>query len=219
MSTTVAIRMCGDQGHVTNSRQLIMTKAELRNIYLKRRAELSLAEVAAASKRIAECFFDEVDLAEVKSVHTFIRIAKFNEIDTSNIYYRIWHERRDINTYAPKSDLVTGEMESIRFDEDTVWTENRWGIREPAIGETIEPEEIDLVVIPLLCFDLLGNRVGYGKGFYDKFLAKCRQDCVKVGLSLFPPVEKIDDADTNDVELNVVITPHEVFRWPSSYIF
>lgn len=196
-----------------------MKKVELRRIYLDKRRHLSPAEIAAASKRIADRFFDEVDLAEVKNLHTFIRIAKFNEIDTSNIYYSIWHERRDITTYAPKSELATGEMESIRFDAETQWTENRWGIREPLDNESIDPIDLDIVLVPMLCFDLLGNRVGYGKGFYDRFLTHTRPDCLKVGLSFFPPVEKIDDANANDIELNLVITPGEVFRWPSNYIF
>ena len=196
-----------------------MNKAELRRIFLNKRTELSLAEVAVASKRIAERFFDEGELAEVKNLLTYIRIAKFNEIDTSNIYYRIWHERRDIITCAPKSDLQDGEMESVRFDEDTILTENRWGIREPEHSELIEPEKLDIVIVPMLCFDLLGDRVGYGKGFYDRFLTRTPPECLKVGLSLFPPVEKIDDADPNDVEMDIVLTPEEVYKWRSDHIF
>ncbi len=190
-----------------------MKKAELRRIYLKKCRELSLAEVAAASKRIADRFFDEVDLAEVKAFHTFIRIAKFNEADTSNIYYRVWREWPAIATYAPKSDFASNSIESVRFDSGTTWIENRWGIREPDGSESAEPEQFDLVLVPLLCFDRNGNRVGYGKGFYDRFLSNTRKDCLKIGISIFPPVEKIDDAGDKDVRLDAAITPDEVFRW------
>ncbi|MBX3289262.1 MAG: 5-formyltetrahydrofolate cyclo-ligase [Acidobacteria bacterium] len=190
-----------------------VNKAELRKIYLKKRGELSLAEVAAASKHIAERFFEEADLANVKKFHTFIRIAKFNEPDTSNIYYRVWREWPAIATYAPKSDLAANSIESIRFDGETEWSENKWGIREPIGKEVAEPEQFDLVLVPLLCFDRSGHRVGYGKGVYDQFLSNTRKDCIKIGISIFPPVEKIDDAGDNDVRLDATITPDEVFRW------
>ena len=73
------------------------------------------------------------------------------------------------------------------------------------------PAEIDLVFVPLLAFDKKGFRVGYGKGFYDKWLAGCRPDCIKVGFSYFEPVESIDDRHEFDVPLNLCITPHNVY--------
>lgn len=189
-----------------------MTKAELRSIYLEKRRSLSPGEVAAASRRIAERFFNEIDLTTTKKLLTFIRIPKFNEIDTSNIYFRLWQERRDIVTFAPRTDLQTGEIESISFNSETSFAENKWGIREPLDGEKAEPDEFDLVLVPLLCFDENGHRVGYGKGMYDKFLIRCRPGCLKIGLSFFPPVGQIDDAGDHDIPLDVCITPDKLYR-------
>ena len=67
------------------------------------------------------------------------------------------------------------------------------------------------MIVPLLCFDARGHRVGYGKGYYDRFLQKCRPDCIKAGLSFFPPVKKIDDIHVADVQLDLVVTPNETF--------
>ena len=64
-----------------------------------------------------------------------------------------------------------------------------------------------MVLVPLLCFDRSGHRVGYGKGYYDRFLRKCRADCKKIGLSMFDPVDEITDAGESDVRLDLVITP------------
>jgi 5-formyltetrahydrofolate cyclo-ligase len=189
-----------------------MTKAELRSIYLDKRQSLSPGEVAAASGRIAERFFNEIDLTTIDKLHTFIRIPKFNEIDTSNIYFRLWQERRDIVTFAPRADLETDQIESISFDSETSFADNKWGIREPLDGEKAEPDEFDLVLVPLLCFDELGHRVGYGKGMYDKFLSCSRPDCLKVGLSFYPPVEAIDDAGDHDIPLDYCITPDKIYR-------
>ena len=148
-------------------------------------------EVAAASSRIADRFFDLIDFSDVKKLHTFIRISKFNEVDTSNIYYRIWREWPDVATYAPKSDLATNSIRSIVFDSKTGWTENEWNIREPIGTEAAAPEQLDIVIVPLLCFDQTGHRIGYGKGFYDRLLSQCRQNCKKIGLSIFPHAENI----------------------------
>ena len=62
-------------------------------------------------------------------------------------------------------------------------------------------------MIPLLVFDVSGHRVGYGKGYYDLFLSKCRNDCVKVGLSMVPPVELISEVEPTDVKMDYCISP------------
>ena len=167
------------------------------------------------SAKIAERFFAEFDLRDVRVLHTFIRIPKFNEFDTSTIYYRIWQERPEIVTCSPRINSVTDELESYAFDENTDFVESSWGIREPAGTELISDDEIDLVIVPLLCFDEAGHRVGYGKGYYDRFLARCRPDCIKAGVSLFPPADAIADIHPGDVPLDVVITPDRNYRFTS----
>lgn len=190
-----------------------MTKSELRKIYLEKRASLSSNDVATASGKITDRFFETVDLAPVGVVHTFIRMAKFNEIDTSMIYFRLWRDHPSIITAAPRTDLKTGDIESVSFDESSEWTENAFGIREPARADTIEADRIDLVVVPLLCFDRSGHRVGYGKGMYDSFLAACRPDCIKVGVSLFPPVDAISGVTRSDVALDICVTPDAAYSF------
>jgi 5-formyltetrahydrofolate cyclo-ligase len=183
-----------------------MMKADLRRRSLEARSNLTPAEVGASSGLIAERFFNEVGVEGVRSVHTFIRIPKFNEVDTSMIYFRLWRDHPEIMTSAPR--LESGELSAVPFGPETEMIESSWGIREPA-GDAIDPAEIDLVVVPLLCFDRALHRVGYGKGYYDRFLARCRPDCRKVGVSLFPPVESIDDIHDGDIALDLVVTAED----------
>ena len=96
-------------------------------------------------------------------------------------------------------------MQNLKFTSGTSLVKNVWDIDEPTHDECIETELIDIVLVPLLCFDEAGHRVGYGKGFYDRFLSRCRTDCLKIGLSFFPPVEAIDDLGSRDVELDFCI--------------
>ena len=84
---------------------------------------------------------------------------------------------------------------------------------EPPGDIAILPKDIDMVFVPLLSFDKNGYRVGYGKGYYDKFLANCREDLVKVGFSFFEPVVKIEDVDGYDIPLNYCLTPENFYSF------
>jgi 5-formyltetrahydrofolate cyclo-ligase len=190
-----------------------MTKSELRKIYLEKRSEMSVAELDAASRAIADQFFKSVDLAGVEKLHTFIRVARTHELDTSRIYYRLWKDRADIETYAPRIELGGTKMENVFFHAASDLVENRWGIREPDGEQTASPAEFDIVLVPLLAFDAQGHRVGYGKGYYDRFLSECRPDCLKVGLSAFAAEEKIDYTHEGDVRLDLCLTPAETIRF------
>lgn len=187
-----------------------MKKAELRKIYLAKRAQMTPESICKMSEKIAQMFFENTDLKSVKTLHTFIPIHKFNEVDTSKIYTRVWAEHPQIATALPRTDLAAGVIESVRFDPQTELVENNWGIREPDDGKVIDPSTIDMVIVPLLCFDKNGHRVGYGKGMYDRFLSRCRTDCLKVGVSLFEPVESIKDIHEADITLDVCITSDRI---------
>lgn len=190
-----------------------MTKSELRTAFLERRRRLSNDERASQSRHVAERFFEAVNIEAVKTLHTFIPIRKFCEIDTSHIYERIWIEYPRVKTVVARVNFATGELEHANFTAASALSENKWGIREPINGEQVNEAKIDLVLVPLLAFDRRGYRVGYGRGFYDKFLSRCCRDCLKVGLSYFPPVEAIGDADAHDVPLDQCITPQTVFSF------
>ena len=186
-----------------------MLKAELRKIYIARQKTLSPSERFEKSRLIAERFFQSFDLRKVRFLHCFLSIKKFNEIDTGLIFQRIEREFPNIKTYVPRVNFQSGEIENLRYTPETRLVENQWNIHEPAHDEKIDAAEIDLVLVPLLCFDTRGFRVGYGKGFYDKFLKNCRAGCLKIGLSYFPPIARISDAQSFDVKLDFCVTPEE----------
>lgn len=190
-----------------------MTKSELREAYLTKQRSISPSERSAHSQRIADLLLNSVDLERISHLHCFIAIDKFNEIDTTPIFQRFWKEFPHVVTLVPRVNFDTGEIENLKFTPDTELVQNVWGINEPSHDEYVETTHIDLVLVPLLCFDTRGYRVGYGKGFYDKLLSKCRVDCVKVGLSYFAPIEPIDDLGEHDIQLDLCITPEEAYRF------
>ena len=92
---------------------------------------------------------------------------------------------------------------------------NQWGIPEPQSGIKIDSEQIEVVFVPLLIFDLQGHRVGYGKGYYDRFLAKCKPGTIKVGLSFFDPIERIKDIESHDIPIDFGVTPNKSYEFSS----
>lgn len=182
-----------------------MNKTELREEYLSKRAAMSEDEVESLSRSIAKELFASVDFSMVGTVHLFLPIERFNEIDTWSIVYRLWTQFPSVRTVVPKVDRSSGELKSIELTRTTPVEPSEWGVPEPQSGNEVSPTEIDVVLVPLLCSDKDGYRVGYGKGFYDRFLTKCRPDCRKIGLSYFPPVERIEDVTATDVRLDEVV--------------
>jgi 5-formyltetrahydrofolate cyclo-ligase len=182
-------------------------KSELRKAYLAKRQLLSQAERGRLSAEIAANFFQNFELSKINILHSFIPIERFAEIDTRPIFQRVWNDFPGIQTVVPRINHETEELESLKYGVDVELVENKWQIGEPAHDELIEPGEIDIVLVPLVCFDLQGHRVGYGKGYYDRFLKRCRNDCARIGLSFFEPADAIDDTHSGDIRLDHAVTP------------
>ncbi len=190
-----------------------MTKQELRKKYLQKRQALSEAEYANLNFQLYQNFFSYVDLSFIKVLHTFLPITSKREPDTWLMIDRIRREYPHIRISIPKVNNKTSELENFYFEGLHQLTTNEWGIQEPRQGIPTESQKIDLVLVPLLAIDQSGHRVGYGKGYYDKFLSTCRADCEKTGISFFNAEENIQDTDTSDVRLNQCITPSTVLSF------
>ena len=188
-------------------------KKELRDRYRRMRASLADSEVRTLSEAVSARFFDSFDLTAVRFLHIFLTIRKKKEIETSFFIEHIRHDHPGIDLSVPRLNKESKIINAVRFDPDSRLAISDWGIPEPVGSETISPESIDLVLVPLLCFDRTGHRVGYGGGYYDRFLSECRRDCLKVGISLFPPVDQIAGVHSKDVRLDHCITPDRVWTF------
>ena len=188
-----------------------MTKEEARKDFLQKRQALSEAEFQQLNFQLYNQFFTQLDLSFIRSIHIFIPIDNKREPDTWPIIDRTRREFPHVRISIPR--IVEGELENIYFEGLHQLKKNKWGILEPQQGVPTPSEKFDLVLVPLLAFDMFGNRVGYGKGFYDKFLTQCRTDCKKIGISMFLPIEKIEDINSFDVKLTGCLTPTEFFQF------
>lgn len=189
-----------------------MTKKELRIIYREKRAAVPSKEKLKLDDllliRFQQLYFEEVDV-----LLTYWPKADTQKPDTHLFSGYLRHSIPSLEIAYPKSDFLSGRMDALLINEDTVYYGNQYGITESKEGIIIEPSAIDLVFVPLLVCDEKGYRVGYGKGFYDRYLAQCRQDIIKIGFSYFDPIQKIDDRDTFDIPLDYCITPESVYEF------
>lgn len=185
-----------------------MFKKDLRKIYLEKRMTLSKDEVNFLSEKIFDKFILQFNIIENQKVNVFLPISKFNEINTLEFIKFLWSKK--VNVFIPK--IIDKDLISVKFTSETVLIQNSWGILEPLSNQN-EETVFDYVITPLLYCDSFGNRVGYGKGFYDKFFQTINSDAKKIGVNYFAPTDIIDDISELDVKLDYLITPDEILSF------
>lgn len=181
-----------------------MNKKDLRAKYIKLRNELSENEITQLSLDIANNIL-KLDILDQLYYHIFLPIEEKNEVNTEFILHLL--QGKDKEIVVSSSDFETLEMKHYLLTENTKFRKTKYNIPEPLNGLEVPTNFIDVVFIPLLAFDKNGNRVGYGKGFYDKFLSNCNSNVIKVGLSFFEVETAIDDVSQQDIKLDYCVTP------------
>ncbi|PWG06801.1 5-formyltetrahydrofolate cyclo-ligase [Polaribacter aquimarinus] len=181
-----------------------MKKLELRNIYKQKRNELTFDEIQNLQESIYQQIYD-LEISQVENIHLFLTLKKFKEIDTQPIIDYFREQNKQI--VVSKSNFSQNTLSHFILEEDTEIKTNTYGIPEPKNAVPISEKELDLVFVPLLISDKNNYRVGYGKGFYDRFLSNCREDCKKIGVNFFKPISKISEINKYDIPLDTVIYP------------
>lgn len=187
-----------------------MTKSELRSKYKNLRKEFFFNEIMGDSLAIANhCLY--LPIWDKTYFHLFLPIEAQKEVNTEFLLQIL--AGKDKEVVVSKSDFETRKMTHYLLTDNTKLSVNKHGIPEPVDGLEVPTNKIEVVFVPLLAYDKKGNRVGYGKGFYDQFLNECRTDVIKIGLSYFDPEESISDVSEHDVRLDYCITPFGVIQF------
>lgn len=181
-----------------------MKKSELRTIYKEKRKNLSKKEVDKFQESIYKQVF-EFDFSSIETIHVFLSIEKQKEINTNPIIDFLLSNNKKV--VVSKSSFKDNTLSHFFFERTTTLEINHYGIPEPLNAKEIDVKEIDLVFVPLLISDKKNYRVGYGKGFYDRFLSECKEGVKTIGLNFFKPINKIEDVNEFDIALNQIIYP------------
>ena len=187
-----------------------MKKIEARKVYKEKRMELT----EAARSKLDDLLliqFQTISLPHIRHLLSFWPIEENNEPNTHLFEDYLAFRNPAMKLLYPKSDFEKTDMEAIEVDADTPFHKNAYNLHEPMTGIVMDAGVIDMVFVPLLIFDKKGYRVGYGKGFYDKYLKQCRTNCLKIGFCYFDAIDEIDDRHDFDVPLNLCITPQKVY--------
>ncbi len=189
-----------------------MDKSALREIYKKKRNELTSDERREASKKIALNLGAKWDFNQ-KTISCFLPIQRLNEVNTAPLMQQLGIKN---NLCAPVADFSNTTMIHRLIDDATLIKHNDWSIPEPTNGTIVRPEVLDVVIVPLLISDKKGYRVGYGKGFYDRFLSQCNKSCLFIGINYFEPISVITGTHKNDIALHFTVTPSSIIEHEST---
>ncbi|MDE5490034.1 5-formyltetrahydrofolate cyclo-ligase [Elizabethkingia meningoseptica] len=183
-------------------------KSELRKKYLNKRKAMSSQDVAFLSEKIFDQYLLQFKPSENQNVHVFLPIRSKNEIDTNIWIDFFW--KNGVNVFIPK--MIGDHIISVAYTPDTKLVVNTWGIPEPASDVDVKTE-FDQVITPLLYADSNGNRIGYGKGFYDRFFSSVVYPVQKIGINYFAPEEVISDVDRFDIKLDYLALPDRILSF------
>ena len=186
-----------------------MTKADYRKKYQEKRNHLSLTKIDDASLAIANQLL-KLQVWNFEFYHTFLSISHLKEINTEYILNIL--SGKDKHIVISKSDFKLFSMRHYLLTDNTLIKTNNWGVPEPQNGIEINASQLQVIFIPLLAFDKKGHRLGYGKGFYDRFLQNCPPEALKVGISLFEAEESLPNT-SNDIPLTHCITPNKIYHF------
>lgn len=189
-----------------------MNKDELRILFKNKRSALDASNIMKYEDLMLINFQQlEIDIPD--RIMSYAVFEKMNEFDPLLITDYCYFKNPVMELLYPVIDAKTNSMKSVLVNDETIFEPNKFGIPEPTDCMTVVPEEIDLIIVPLLAYDVKGHRVGYGKGYYDRFLKQCKDDVVKIGFSFFEPVECIRDSARHDVKLDYCISPERIYRF------
>jgi len=184
-------------------------KNEIRRLAIARRQALD--DAGPRSDAIGHRLLAEFPLR--KEANWLVYVSVRNEVKTQGILEQVLLERGEV--VVPYC-LAGGELGLFRLTDLEQLETGAYGIREPLDALRAErmasPESIDTIVMPGVAFDRRGNRIGYGKGYFDRLLPRLREDCTKIGLAfdcqVFPQVP----SEEHDVPVDYLITETRSLR-------
>lgn len=183
-------------------------RASIRKEMLAIRSDIPENIRAAYSRLIEDHFFAHFS-SPITSLHSYISYK--SEVDTSGIIKRLLKSGATVSTPYLVSESSEQFM-SVRFESFDTLIEGPFGIMQPETPIESYISSIELVLVPLAAFDGFGNRLGYGKGYYDRFLAQLPSNTTKVGLAYSS--QEVDEIPSqgHDVRLDLIITEQGIHK-------
>lgn len=195
-------------------------KKELRKHFLELRMQLDEEYWAKSSGKIMARWLTGFHVRNLHLVHIFLSMKEKNEVNTQEFLDEFTNNLPWLGVCIPVMEPGSKVLKHVQLSKDVIIEENSWGVPEPVSPQRfIHPKEIDMVIVPLLAFDLAGNRLGYGGGYYDQFLSNLRPGVPKIGVGFeVARSGEILPTDEWDVKLDGMVTEERVYYFDPKLI-
>lgn len=184
-------------------------KQELRKQYLQQRKQIPFVEITSLSLKFIPYLINWINAHSLKKIQIYLPITKNHEPDTLSLIKSLVAQLPDIQFYAPIVTDQAGEntMEVYPIALETEFKVGKYGIIEPmANGQPLPPQNLDGLILPLLAIDKAGHRIGYGAGYYDRYLMRCKQNVPTIALGFFPPLDfNLPDIHEFDIKVQTYL--------------
>ena len=184
-------------------------KINLRERYLTLRESISVNELEKSSKDICDQLLNHFNFSN-QNIHLFYPIEGKNEVNTWPIHHKLI-KTNQLHTSVYNS--VSNQWDCVCFDANSTFVKKRYNVPVPDPFKHAKWDKIDIILMPLLCFDVYGNRIGYGKGIYDQICKCLNKSCVKIGLSFFEAHPNTIEKEKHDIPLDFCQTPLKLYKF------
>lgn len=181
-------------------------KKAFREEVLSVRTEMSKPEWKKKSEQIIKNLVETEFFRQASTVHSYISMNERREVCTDELFNIIF--KNDKQAVVPITNFSDHSLTHSEITPDTSLTTNKWGVREPESVQLVDVSALNLIVVPMVAADKKGNRLGYGQGFYDRFLHDTAGK--KAGLVFEQFLYDKIPVEEFDVKLDVIITENEV---------
>lgn len=188
------------------SHRLKQRKRALRRLVIEARDALSSAARAERSVRIADRALSLRELGGARTVMAFWSFG--SEVETAPLIQRL--HARGVRVVLPR--VEGGDVVPVVYETGDEVLATAFGAMEPTGTEVVVPDEVDLVIAPGVAFDREGNRVGYGGGFYDRFLSRTRPGAPAIAIAFALQVVPEVPHGPADRRVHAIVTEDEVIR-------
>lgn len=187
-----------------------MNKAEARISFSQQRQNLSISDaIKLDDLLLIQC--QKLDWSNIQVLGSFYPSEKHKEPNSLLLVQFLKHFIPNLVVAYPVIEPMSSSMQF--YEETPEMNINQWGIGEPIPNQLLIREQIDAFLVPLLGFDLIGHRVGFGKGYYDSYFQNGLQSVNRVGISYLEPIAKFQDTNEFDVPLTHCITPWKCYEF------
>lgn len=178
-------------------------KFTIRKKILDLRLSLSADEVSYKSRSINKRLIAMREFIDSKRVMCYSPVK--NEVSTEEIIYTAWSQNKEI--FLPVTD-EDNNLKIYKSDRFIPLIKGRYGISEPDTEKNIciDTEEIEMLIIPGIVFDKEGNRIGYGKGCYDRLLKSFKRKPFKIALAFDLQIFEKIISDVHDIAVDKIVT-------------